>query len=107
MGYFGPGELPVFDANFFDIPKGTREHAALDTLIKVIETADGTSPKPASDEVLFTFRDRLQKIIAQTGLNHAAFSRHVGMDRSTLSQLLSPANDRLYMTMSLRLHMGA
>jgi len=41
------------------------------------------------------FRDRLQKAIAQTGLNHAAFSRHVGMDRSTLSQLLSPANDRL------------
>ena len=33
------------------------------------------------------FRDRLQKAIAQTGFNHAAFSRHVGMDRSTLSQL--------------------
>jgi transcriptional regulator with XRE-family HTH domain len=41
------------------------------------------------------FRDRLQRVIGQTGLNHAAFARHVGMDRSTLSQLLSPANDRL------------
>src|SRR5215468_12734937 len=41
------------------------------------------------------FRERLERIIRQTGLNHAAFARHVGVDRSTLSQLLSPANDRL------------
>jgi transcriptional regulator with XRE-family HTH domain len=41
------------------------------------------------------FRDRLEQVIARTGLNHAAFSRHVGVDRSTLSQLISPANDRL------------
>src|SRR4051794_39469313 len=41
------------------------------------------------------FRDRLEQVIARTGLNHAAFSRHVGVDRSTLSQLVSPANDRL------------
>jgi transcriptional regulator with XRE-family HTH domain len=41
------------------------------------------------------FRERLERVIAQTGLSHAGFSRHVGVDRSTLSQLLSPANDRL------------
>src|SRR5262245_49373583 len=41
------------------------------------------------------FRERLTRIIAQTGLNHAAFARHVGVDRSTLSQLLSDGNDRL------------
>ncbi|GLS17476.1 XRE family transcriptional regulator [Labrys miyagiensis] len=41
------------------------------------------------------FRDRLERVIAQTGLNQAGFSRHVGIDRSTLSQLLSPENDRL------------
>jgi len=41
------------------------------------------------------FRDRLERVIAGTGLNQAAFSRHVGIDRSTLSQLLSPDNDRL------------
>jgi transcriptional regulator with XRE-family HTH domain len=41
------------------------------------------------------FRERLERVIARTGLNHAGFSRHVGVDRSTLSQLLSPANDRL------------
>jgi len=34
-------------------------------------------------------------VIAQTGLNQAGFARHVGIDRSTLSQLLSPENDRL------------
>jgi transcriptional regulator with XRE-family HTH domain len=41
------------------------------------------------------FRDRLDRIIRQTGLNRAGFARHVGVDRSTLSQLLSPDNDRL------------
>ena len=41
------------------------------------------------------FRDRLERVIAGTGLNQAGFSRHVGIDRSTLSQLLSPDNDRL------------
>jgi transcriptional regulator with XRE-family HTH domain len=41
------------------------------------------------------FRERLERLIDQTGLNHAAFSRHVGVDRSTLSQLLSAQNDRL------------
>lgn len=41
------------------------------------------------------FRDRLERVIAQTGLNQAGFARHVGIDRSTLSQLLSADNDRL------------
>jgi transcriptional regulator with XRE-family HTH domain len=41
------------------------------------------------------FRERLERLIDQTGLNHAAFARHVGVDRSTLSQLLSAQNDRL------------
>ncbi|MDQ0396155.1 helix-turn-helix domain-containing protein [Labrys monachus] len=41
------------------------------------------------------FRDRLERVIAQAGLNQAGFARHVGIDRSTLSQLLSADNDRL------------
>ena len=41
------------------------------------------------------FRDRLERVIAQAGLNQAGFARHVGIDRSTLSQLLSSDNDRL------------
>ncbi len=41
------------------------------------------------------FRDRLNRVIERTGLNHAAFARKTGLDRSTLSQLLAPENGRL------------
>lgn len=41
------------------------------------------------------FRERLLKVIAESGLTQTAFAQSAGMDRSTLSQLLSPANDRL------------
>jgi transcriptional regulator with XRE-family HTH domain len=41
------------------------------------------------------FRDRLIRVIERTGLNHAAFARKTGLDRSTLSQLLAPENGRL------------
>lgn len=41
------------------------------------------------------FRDRLQSVIERSGESHTSFARRAGMDRSTLSQLLSPANDRL------------
>ncbi len=41
------------------------------------------------------FRERLDRVMARTGLNQAAFARLLGIDRSTLSQLLSAQNDRL------------
>jgi transcriptional regulator with XRE-family HTH domain len=41
------------------------------------------------------FRDRLERVIARSGLNQSAFARSIGVDRSTLAQLLSEANDRL------------
>jgi transcriptional regulator with XRE-family HTH domain len=41
------------------------------------------------------FRERLQAVIANTGLNRARFARKVGLDRSTLSQILSPSTGRL------------
>jgi transcriptional regulator with XRE-family HTH domain len=41
------------------------------------------------------FRDRLTRVIERSGLNHAAFARKTGLDRSTLSQLLAPENGRL------------
>jgi hypothetical protein len=63
VGYFGPGQLPVFDAKFFDIPKGTRENAALDEIIKVVETEDPATPRPESDEALLKFRNRLRQIV--------------------------------------------
>ena len=42
-----------------------------------------------------TFRERLTEVIDRSGLSRSAFARKAGLDRSTLSQLLSDANDRL------------
>ena len=39
------------------------------------------------------FRERLSEVIERSGLSRMAFSARVGLDRSTLSQLLSPGND--------------
>jgi len=41
------------------------------------------------------FQDRLQQVIAKSGLNRSAFSSSIAVDRSTLSQLLAPENVRL------------
>ncbi len=41
------------------------------------------------------FRHRLLELIERGHASRSAFAAHVGMDRSTLSQLLSPDNDRL------------
>ena len=41
------------------------------------------------------FRERLERVMARQKLKPAAFARFLNLDRSTLSQLLSPANDRL------------
>jgi transcriptional regulator with XRE-family HTH domain len=41
------------------------------------------------------FRERLQSVIARSGLRQAAFARSVGLDRSALSQLLSGRSPRL------------
>jgi transcriptional regulator with XRE-family HTH domain len=41
------------------------------------------------------FRERLNSVIQQSGRSRSAFAAEVGMDRSTLSQLLSDTNDRL------------
>jgi transcriptional regulator with XRE-family HTH domain len=41
------------------------------------------------------FRERLLEVIARSGLNRSAFAQRAGIDRSTLSQILSPSGDRL------------
>ncbi len=45
--------------------------------------------------MLATFRDRLGVVIERSGLNQSKFAAATGVDRSTLSQLLSPSNRRL------------
>ncbi len=42
-----------------------------------------------------TFRERLSQVIERSGLSRSGFAAKVGLDRSTLSQLLSGANARL------------
>ena len=46
-------------------------------------------------QVVQIFRERLGEVIARSALSPAAFARSLGIDRSTLSQLLSPLNERL------------
>ncbi len=41
------------------------------------------------------FRARLVEALQRAGLNRSALARATGIDRSTLSQLMSPANERL------------
>ncbi len=41
------------------------------------------------------FRDRLLSVMARRGMNQSSFARAVGLDRSTLAQLLSDASPRL------------
>ncbi len=42
-----------------------------------------------------TFRERLNEVIERSGQSRSAFAARIGVDRSTLTQLLSPENLRL------------
>ena len=48
--------------------------------------------RPVSHDV---FRERVTQVLARTGLTYAAFARRAGLDRSTLSQLLTGQMPRL------------
>jgi transcriptional regulator with XRE-family HTH domain len=45
--------------------------------------------------MLATFRERLDEVVRRSGLNRSQFAEQAEVDRSTLSQLLSPTNRRL------------
>ena len=46
-------------------------------------------------ETVERFRERLEQVMDHSGLSRTAFARRVGIDRSTLSQILSRRTDRL------------
>jgi len=48
-GYFGPGELPKFDTEFFEIPKGRSEDWLFDQFKKSISAKGGLDGKSLSD----------------------------------------------------------
>ena len=50
---------------------------------------------PPSSELVVRFRERLAELVAQERRSRTAFARDAGIDRSTLSQLLSANNRRL------------
>lgn len=56
----------------------------------------GTDDFPAGrNSLVDRFRQRLGEVIARSGLGRASFAAATGIERSTLSQLLSPDTDRL------------
>ena len=62
IGYFGPGELPRFDSDFFHIPEGYADQHALEELkAKIVsgEVPDG----PEGDKVFAAFRAQLQEVV--------------------------------------------
>ncbi|MEX0923131.1 MAG: helix-turn-helix transcriptional regulator [Rhodovibrionaceae bacterium] len=46
-------------------------------------------------ELVERFQERLTQIIQDMGVSRSAFAARIGLDRSTLSQLLTPGNERL------------
>ncbi len=46
-------------------------------------------------EIVQLFRERLEEVIQRSGVSRSAFAGRVGLDRSTLSQLLAADQDRL------------
>ena len=62
MGYFGPGELPSFDSDFFHIPMGKSEDVVFEALkekIRAGQVPDG----PEGEKMLREFRDRVQRYL--------------------------------------------
>ena len=62
MGYFGPGELPSFDNNFFQFPHGKSEDLLFDELkekIKAGEVPDDES----GDATLHDFKKKVEKYV--------------------------------------------
>ena len=63
-GYFGPGELPHFDHDFFEIPHGRSEDVLFEEFKEKLnkrEIPDG----PAGDQALRDFKQKVETILAQ------------------------------------------
>ena len=61
-GYFGPGELPKFDTDFFNVPEGAADQGVFEELKAKIEA--GEAPEgPEGDKVFTEFRGRLQEAL--------------------------------------------
>ncbi len=63
MGYYGPGQLPSFDNEFFHIPHGRSEDLFYEDLKEKIKSGDVPND-PHGDTVLREFRTNVAKYIA-------------------------------------------
>ena len=61
-GYFGPGEMPVFDRAFFDMPRGDFSEWAFDTFKQKAVASGGV----VSDELLAEFKEELTEAIRRS-----------------------------------------
>ncbi len=61
-GYFGPGELPVFDRGFFDMPQGSIEDHAFDTFKKQAAAAGGT----ITEEMIEELKSEMSRAMGQS-----------------------------------------
>ena len=58
--YFGPGEMPVFDASFFDMPHGSSEDWALEQLRRHYAEAGNT----LTDEMMEEFKKEIARALS-------------------------------------------
>jgi ferredoxin len=54
-GYFGPGELPVFDRGFFEMPRGQADEWAFDNFKEKALAAGGV----VTDEIIEEFKEQV------------------------------------------------
>lgn len=62
-GYFGPGELPLFDRQFFDMPHGRAESWAFEELVTKIKETGSVENREAQD-ALEAFKEKLAVALA-------------------------------------------
>ncbi|MDH3602002.1 MAG: hypothetical protein OEU26_20515 [Candidatus Tectomicrobia bacterium] len=74
-GHFGPGELPVFDAKFFDMPQGRSEDWLLIDFRNKLMEVEGDSTVNR-DQMWTEFRDNVE-----VSLKERSTSVDMGMDR--------------------------
>ena len=60
-GYFGPGELPAFERDFFNMPHGTEFEHAFESLKERAIAAGGE----ISDDLIEEFREEMNKNFAR------------------------------------------
>ena len=62
LGYFGPGEMPRFESEFFHIPEGYSDHLVFQDLRAKIESGE-IGEGPEADKVWSEFRARFQQAV--------------------------------------------